>query len=91
MAVFFPVDFLDADGAFKSLMPADFVPIVYRSVDGSWYCADCLNRWKQVENPLTSDDPSFRVVGYEFQYSGPPTICDGCDRVIVGLFSEDEP
>lgn len=71
-------------------MPADFVPIVYRTVDGSWYCAECLNRWKAVVNPLTSDDPSFRVVGYEFHYSGPIVVCDGCDAIIESMFGEEE-
>lgn len=91
MACFFPEDFLEADGSFKSLMPADFVPIVYRSVSGHWYCAECLNRWRAVEDPLTTDDPDWRITGYEFHYEGPPVICDACDAVIVGLFSEDEP
>ena len=88
----FPDDFLEDDGRFRALLPGDFVPILYVTRDGSWHCADCLNTWRGIVDPLTTNNDNWRVTGYELHYDGPDVLCDACSAVIAPLYGDpDEP
>ena len=39
----FPESFLEPDGRFRSVIPADMVPVLYITVDGEMRCASCMN------------------------------------------------
>ena len=47
----FPTDFLDADGRFRDLLPADFVPILYLAADGGVLCAACAVSYTHLTLP----------------------------------------
>lgn len=87
---FFPTDFLEPDGRFRDLLPADFVPILYITRDHSWLCAGCLNTWRGTVDALTTDDDAWRVTGYELHYEGPDAICDGCNAIVESLYGDPD-
>ncbi|MEO6325927.1 MAG: hypothetical protein ABIT01_01295 [Thermoanaerobaculia bacterium] len=88
----FPADFLEPDGRFRDLLPGDFVPVLYITRDASWLCAACLNDVREVEDPLTTEDPAWRVANTELHYEGPDDVCDHCGLVVASLQGDpDEP
>ena len=91
--VFFPDDFLEPDGRFRDLLPADFVPILYLTADGGLLCAACVNDERPTDlDPDCPDDAQWRVIWYHLLYEGPPESCDHCGRDTATLYGDpDEP
>ena len=84
----FPSDFLETDGRFRDLLPGDFVPVLYGTMDGSWICAACVNEARVELDPLATDDPEWRISAYDLLYEGPPSSCDACSRDIETLYGD---
>lgn len=88
--VSFPADFRELDGRFLDLLPGDFVPILYGTRDGSWVCAECLNAARADLDPASTDDPAWRIAGFDLLYEGPPESCDACSRDIKTLYGDPD-
>lgn len=84
----FPQDFFERDGRFRDLLPADFVPIIYLTEDGSRLCAPCLNAPPAGTDPRATEDPAWRVVEAVLHYEGPDESCDHCSRAIEALYGD---
>jgi len=72
----FPESFLDPEGRFRSVIPADMVPVVYFTVDGQTRCASCLNGVAAFLDPFSTEERAWCVVDYELLYEGHAVECD---------------
>lgn len=79
----FPADFKESDGRWRDLIPGDFVPVLYETVDGSALCAACINAHLDDE-----DRPWWEPVTYSLLYEGPPESCDACSCDIETLYGD---
>ena len=86
----FPADFLEPDGRFRDLLPGDFVPVFYITRDGSWLCAGCLNANREIDDPLTTDDPAWRIAHAELHYEGLDAVCDRCGLIVEALYGDPD-
>jgi hypothetical protein len=86
----FPDFFLEPDGRFRSVIPADFVPVLYITVDGYRRCATCVNGVAAFLDPLSTDERRWSVVDYELLYDGPGEECDHCHARIATLHGESD-
>ena len=84
----FPDSFLEPDGRFRSVIPADFVPVLYIMVDGAMRCAACMNAVSAFLDPFTTDERSWFVIDYELLYEGPPIECHHCHTPVATLYGE---
>lgn len=88
---FFPIDFLEPDGRFRDLLPADFVPILYLAADGGVLCAACVNNVRPTDlDPDCPDDAQWMLVGYDLLYEGPLGSCDHCGRDTATLYGDPD-
>jgi len=86
----FPDSFLEADGRFRGVIPADFVPVLYITVDGEMRCADCMNGVSKFLDPFSTDERAWFVVDYELLYEGPPIECFHCHTPVATLYGESD-
>lgn len=90
--LFFPQSFLDAEGHFLEVIPADMVPVLYFMVNGRMRCAACMNAVSAFLDPFTTEERDWFVVDYELLYEGPAVECDHCHKLVATLYGEsDEP
>lgn len=88
--LYFPESFLEPDGRFRSVIPADMVPVLYFTVDGQMRCATCLNAVAAFLDPLSTEERAWCVVDYELLYEGPAGECEHCHAKIATLYGETE-
>jgi len=86
--LYFPESFLDLDGRFRSVIPADMVPVLYLTAGGQRRCASCLNAVAAFLDPLRTEEGAWLVVDYELLYSGPEEECDQCHSLTPTLFGD---
>ncbi len=86
----FPDSFLEPDGRFRDVIPADFVPVLYITVDGEMRCADCMNGVSAFLDPFSTDERAWFVVDYELLYEGPPIECFHCHTPVATLYGESD-
>jgi hypothetical protein len=84
----FPESFLEPDGRFRDVIPADFVPVMYITVDGEMRCAGCMNGVSKFLDPFGTDERGWSVVDYELLYEGPPIECSHCRTPVPTLYGE---
>jgi hypothetical protein len=88
----FPESFIQPDGRFRDVIPADFVPVLYITVDGYRRCATCVNGVAAFLDPLSTNERAWMVVDYELLYDGPAETCEHCQTAIATLHGEgDDP
>ncbi len=86
----FPESFLEPDGRFRSVIPADMVPVLYITVDGEMRCASCMNAVSAFLDPFSTDERAWFVVDYELLYEGPPIECFHCHTRVSTLYGESD-
>jgi len=85
----FPESFLEPEGRFRDVIPADFVPVLYIMVDGAMHCASCMNGVAKYLDPFSTDERRWYAIDYELLYEGSAVECHHCHTPIASLYGED--